>query len=108
MKKLGMVLGVLFLLLIAAMMTIPMVVDVDKYRPQIVDTANGQLNGKLELGKLSLSLWGQVRVEVGGLKLADAAGHEVVSVNNAYFHIPFLSLLSGSPEVNFKTRNFSS
>jgi hypothetical protein len=105
MKKLGMVLGVLFLLLIAAMMTIPMVVDVDKYRPQIVDTANGQLNGKLELGKLSLSLWGQVRVEVGGLKLADAAGHEVVSVNNAYFHIPFLSLLSGSPEVNFKMEN---
>jgi uncharacterized protein involved in outer membrane biogenesis len=101
-KKLGIALGVLVVLLIAAIAIIPMVVDVDKYRPQVVSMADEQLNGKLELGKLSLSLWGQVRVEVGGLKLTDLAGHDVVSVNNAYFHIPFWSLLMGSPEVNFK------
>jgi uncharacterized protein involved in outer membrane biogenesis len=104
-KKLGMILGVLFLLVIAAMMIIPMVVDVDKYRPQIVSTANDQLDGKLDLGKLSLSLWGRVRIEVAGLKLTDAAGNEVISVNNAYFHVSFLSLLTGSPEVNFKMEN---
>jgi hypothetical protein len=67
--------------------------------------ADEHLNGKLELGKLDLSLWGQVKVEVGGLKLTDSAGRSVVSVNDAYVQIPFMSLLGGSPELNLKMEN---
>ena len=53
-KKLGIALGIFFGVLTAAVLIVPLVVDVDKYRPQIVDAANQHLNGKLELGKLSL------------------------------------------------------
>lgn len=105
MKKLLIALGVVLGLLVVAAIVVPLVVDVDKYRPQIVSAADQQLNGKLELGKLALSLWGQVRVEVGGVKLTDAHGAEVFAVKDAYFHIPFSSLLSGSPELTFKANN---
>jgi hypothetical protein len=68
------------------------VVDVDKYRPQIVSKANEQLNGKLELGQLKLSLWGRVKIDINGLKLSDAAGKNIISVQDASFNLPFLSL----------------
>ena len=101
-KKLAIAFGGLVAILIVAIIVIPLVVDVDKYRPQIVGKANEYLNGKMELGKLSLSLWGQIRVEVDGLTLSDPAGRQVVAVKNAYFHLPFTSILSGSPELTFK------
>ncbi|MGK5084143.1 AsmA family protein [Bdellovibrionota bacterium FG-1] len=92
----------LFLLLFTAAIIVPLVVDVDKYRPQIVQAANEQINGKLDLGKLSLSLWGQIRVEVQGLTLKDSSGNALVSVKDAFFHLPFSSILMGSPELIFK------
>lgn len=102
MKKLMIAIGVLVGLFVAAAVIIPLVVDVDKYRPQIVEAANQQINGSLELGKLSLSLWGQIRIEVGGVKVKDSSGKELVGVKDAYFHLPFLPLLSGSPVITFK------
>ncbi len=48
-KKLGIGLGVLFFLLLVTIITIPFVVDVDKYRPQLLEAANKQINGKLEI-----------------------------------------------------------
>lgn len=101
-KKIAIALVSLVVLLIVAAIVIPLVVDVDKYRPQIVEAANKSLNGKLELGKLKLSLWGQIRVQVGGVKLTDAAGREVVGVQDAFFHVPFLSVFTGSPVLTFK------
>jgi hypothetical protein len=102
MKKLFIALGVLVGLLLLAIIVIPLVVDVDKYRPQIVQAANEHVNGKVELGKLSLSLWGQVRVQVAGLSVTDASGNKVLGVEDAYFHLPFSSLLTGSPSLTFK------
>ncbi len=101
-KKLLIIVGIFLGLFITAAIAIPLFVDVDKYRPQIVQIANQNINGKLELGKLSLSLWGQLRVEVAGLALTDSTGRKVVSVKDAYFHIPFTSILSGSPSLTFK------
>ena len=101
MKKLLLILGGLFVLLLAAVVAIPLLVDVDKYRPQIVSAVNERLYGKLELGKLKLSLWGQVRIEVGGLSLTDAAGRKVLGVNDAYFHVSFDSILAGAPLLTF-------
>ena len=105
MKKLGIVFGVLVVLIVAAMMIIPMVVDVDKYRPQIVSAVNDQINGKVDLGKLSLSLLGQVRVDVAGVKVTDPSGRAVLSVNDAYIHIPLLPILTGSPEISLKMQS---
>ncbi|MBY0470094.1 AsmA family protein [bacterium] len=101
-KKVGIVVGAIFGLLLVAAIAIPLVVDVDKYRPQIVKAANDQINGKLELGKLSLSLWGQVRVDIAGLNLTDSKNHKLVSVQNAFFHVPLFPILTGSPVVTLK------
>src|SRR4051812_22597495 len=105
MKKLIKVIGIIFVLLVAVAVVVPLFVDVDKYRPQIVQMANERINGKLELGKLSLSLWGQIRIQIAGLTLVDNNGTQLVSVKDAYFHVPFLSILSGSPSLVFKMDN---
>src|SRR3954463_10405308 len=98
-KKILMAVGGLFALLVVAIIAIPFFVDVDKYRPQIVSKANEYLNGKLEIGKLSLSLWGQVKVRIDGLSLKDNSGQEVFGVKDAFFHIPFTSILGGAPDI---------
>ncbi|MBI3543899.1 MAG: AsmA family protein, partial [Deltaproteobacteria bacterium] len=105
MKKLAIAFGALFGLLLLTAIVVPLVVDVDKYRPQIVSKAGEYLNGKLELGKLGLSLWGRVHVSVDGLKLSDAKGRAVVEVKDASFNLPFTSLLAGRPEVRLQLVN---
>lgn len=97
--------GTLFFLLVLAAVIIPFVVDVDKYRPQIVEMANQNINGRLELGKLKLSLWGRVLVQVDGVSLSDAKGNKIVAVKDAFFHLPFSSLLSGAPILTFKMQH---
>src|SRR4051812_15295026 len=101
-KKLLIVLGALVALLVVAAIVIPLVVDVDKYRPQITSAVNDRINGKFELGRLKLSLWGQIRVEAAGVKLSDAQNREVLGVQDAYFHVAFASILSGSPLLTLK------
>ncbi len=101
-KKLVMIFGVLFLLLLGAALVIPFVVDVDRYRPKLIDIVNQNIHGKFDLGKLKLSLWGQVRVEIAGVSIVDRAGKKLLSVNDAFLHIPFSSILGGSPLVVFK------
>jgi len=103
-KWAGIMLASIFLVFLILAIVIPLVVDVDKYRPKIVEVANERLNGKLELGRLSLSLWGQVRVDVAGLKLLDTKGRPLIGVQEAFFHVPFSSVLKGAPVVTLKMR----
>ncbi|MBU6152748.1 MAG: AsmA family protein [Bdellovibrionales bacterium] len=97
MKKIMKVFGVLAAVILVALITIPFFVNVDKFRPEIVKAVNSKLNGTLELGKLSLSLWGRIHVGVDGLKVTDSKGAPVLSVKDAAFDMPYLSVLSGSP-----------
>ena len=101
-KYIAVVLAGLLALFVVAALVIPFVVNVDKFRPQIVQKANENINGTLELGKLSLSLWGQVRIDVAGLSVQDQAGRKLLSVKDAYFHLPFASILGGAPVLTFK------
>lgn len=101
-KRIGIAVGALFALLIAAAIIIPLVVDVDSYRPQIVKAVNDQINGKFELGKLKLTLWGQIKIEVDGFQLSDGQGRKVVAAKDVYFHVPWLSVFSGSPILTFR------
>ncbi|HUP56300.1 MAG TPA: AsmA-like C-terminal region-containing protein, partial [Bdellovibrionota bacterium] len=101
-KKLLIVVGALLFLLVAAALAVPFLVDVDKYRPQIVAKANEHINGKLELGKLQLSLWGQIKVNIDGLSITDAAGTKVLGVKDAFFHVPFSSILAMAPSLILK------
>ena len=98
-KKILIVVGALFTSLILAAVCIPFFVNVDKYRPEILAKVNENINGKLELGKLDLSLWGRVHVRIDGLKLVDANAKPSVSVKDAELNLPFLSILSGRPEL---------
>jgi len=103
-KKISVAFGILFLLLLTVALVAPSLIDVDRYRPQIVELASQHLNGKLELGKLKLSLWGKVRVEVAGLRVIDEQGQSVLSVEDASFLLPFSSIFSGNPLVVLEMR----
>lgn len=104
-KKIAVGFGISFLLLLGAAALIPLVVDVDQYRPKLVEAATQQINGKLELGKLRLSIWGRIQVGISGLKLMDASGKPVVSVNDASFLLPFSSIFGGSPRVTLELKD---
>jgi uncharacterized protein involved in outer membrane biogenesis len=99
MKKIVLLLAGVVALLVVAAITVPFFVDVDRYRPQILDKANSMINGRIELGKLKLSLWGRIKVDVAGLQLQDSKNRKVVSVADASFVLPFSSVLSGSPRL---------
>lgn len=100
MKKLLWILGGLFFAFIVAILSIPLFVDVDQYRPTIVAQANQRINGKLELGKLKLSLWGAIKIHADSIKLS-VNGFPGSMVDTQQFHleIPYLSVLSGAPQV---------
>ncbi|MGZ3650614.1 MAG: AsmA family protein [Bdellovibrionota bacterium] len=100
MKKLFWILGGLFFAFLVAIISIPLFVDVDQYRPTIVAQANQRINGKLELGKLKLSLWGAIKVHADSIKLT-VNGFPTPMVDTQQFHleIPFLSVLTGAPQV---------
>jgi uncharacterized protein involved in outer membrane biogenesis len=99
MKKILVILGSILVFLILAIATVPFFVNVDQYRSELVTRAEQSLSGKLEIGKLSLSLWGQIRVDIAGVKLTDGEGRPVLEVQSAFFKMPFSSLLSGSPKL---------
>ena len=103
-KKISVAFGILFLLLLTVALVAPALIDVDRYRPQLVELASRHLNGKLELGRLKLSLWGKVRVEVAGLRIIDEQDQNVLSVQDASFLLPFSSILSGNPLVVLEMR----
>ncbi|MEZ4751500.1 MAG: AsmA family protein [Bdellovibrionota bacterium] len=103
-KWIGIGLGSFFGLLLLIALLVPLFFDVDKYRPEIVTAAEQNLNGKLELGKLSLSLWGRLRVNVDGFSLSDSNGHKVVAAKDVFFEVPFGSLLIGAPSLTFNLK----
>ncbi len=102
MKKIAAILGVFLALVFGAIIVIPLVIDVNQYRPQIVQAVNEKINGKLELGKLSLNLWGGIHVGVDGLELSDQKNNQVVSVKVASFDMPYSSVFSGAPLITLR------
>ena len=102
MKKLFVAMGLFLGFIGVAVMSVLFFVDIDKYRPKMVETINQNIRGQLNLGKLSWSLWGHIWIKVAGLTLQDSAGKGVMQVQDAYFELPFLPLLSGSPVLTFK------
>lgn len=58
MKKLTFGLLAVLLVLLLGIVTIPFFVDVDRFRPEILELVNSKINGHFNLGKLKLTLWG--------------------------------------------------
>ena len=105
MKKLAIIFGVILTVLISGIIIIPLVVDVDHYRPRLVTLANQKINGQLTVGKLSLSLWGHVQIQMKGLKLTDVRNKEVLGAEEAFFQLPLWSLITGAPVVTLKVNH---
>jgi hypothetical protein len=101
-KRLAVIFGVSFLLLLGGLVTLPCFFEVDHYRPRLMALVNRHLNGRLELGRLKLSLWGALNIQVDGLKLFDASGGQVVSVSDARLLLPLSSLIAGAPRVTLE------
>jgi uncharacterized protein involved in outer membrane biogenesis len=100
MRKLLWGVGAIFIIVLVAIVSVPLFVDVDQYRPLITEEANKKINGKLELGKLKLSLWGAVKIHAESIKLS-VNGFPEPMLDTKQFHleVPFLSILTGSPKV---------
>ena len=74
-KWLAGLLLVLVLLIGAAVVVLPMVVDPNDYKPQIVQTAKDRLGRELVIEKdLSLSVFPWLGVETGGVRIGNAPG----------------------------------
>ena len=97
MKKIAIILGSIFVVLIGVLIAVPMFYSIDNLRPKIVETANKQLRGKLELGKLSFSLFPSVKIHIDGLKATAPAPFEkkpLADIGAIDIQIPLLSLIS--------------
>ncbi len=100
-KKTLITISIIIVFLLLTVIALPFLVDVDKYRPEILETASRYVNGKLTLGKLSLSLWGKILVHSEEFSLYDNENQKVAHVKDVHFELPFLSLLKGSPKAIF-------
>ncbi|RZA09443.1 MAG: AsmA family protein [Proteobacteria bacterium] len=100
MKKILWIIGGFLVVFLVAAIAIPLFVSVDRYRPEIQAEANKRINGKLELGKLSLSLWGKVRIHAESIRVT-VNGFPQALLDTKDFHVelPISSLIAGKPQV---------
>lgn len=96
-KKISLVIGGLIVLFVIAAIAAPMVVDVDKFRPQIVQAVNQHINGDFKLGKLELSLWGGIKVKIESLSLHAKDNKALLETRAAYVEVPLLSIITLHP-----------
>ncbi len=100
MKKILWILGGIFFAFLIAIVSVPLFVDVDQYRPYVTAEANKRINGQLELGKLKLSLWGAVKIHADSIQLkVNGFPEPLLDTKQFHVEIPFSSLLSGAPQV---------
>jgi len=101
-KKLLIAIGILFVLLIAVALFLPVFVDVNNYKDKIEQLAEDNLGRQLNLkGNLELKTFPTLRVKTGELTLANPEGfpHEnMLEVKNAQIGIRVLPLLTKKVE----------
>ncbi len=100
-KKIGIVFGCLILTFIVTAVALPMIINVDDYRPEIEEAVNKQINGNLKLGELNLSLWGGVKVRIKSIQVTVTGEKKpILTTDSAYVNIPLFSFLTGSARLN--------
>lgn len=85
--------------ILLGIVVLPFLVDVDRFRPEVVRLANEKINGTLELGKLKLTLWGKIAVKVERARLLDSNQKNLISVGDFEIVLPLLKLIKAEPEV---------
>ena len=103
-KILGLALAVLFGLLIAAAIILPLVFDPNQYKGEIIRLVKEQTGRDLKIEKkIGWSFFPRLGVEAGGLELSNAPGfgkEPFASIDAAGVHVEFLPLLSGKITVD--------
>jgi AsmA protein len=100
---LGLLLGVI-VLVAAAVVILPMVIDPNDYKPQIVAQAEQQLGREFAIERdLSLTVFPWLGVETGGIRVGNAAGFEAptfAEIDTLSVRVKLLPLLSQRVEVD--------
>ena len=95
---------VLVLLLVAAVVILPMVVDPNDYKPQIVEAAKKELGRDLTIDRdLSLTVFPWLGIETGGVRLGNAPGFSdqpFAEVEQLGVKVKLMPLLSQQVEVD--------
>jgi AsmA protein len=99
----GLVLA-LVLLVVAAVIILPMVVDPNDYKPQIIEAAKQQLGRDLAIEKdLGLSVFPWLGIETGGVRVGNAPGFSdqpFAEVETVGLKVKLMPLLSKRVEVD--------
>lgn len=103
-KILGGLVLVLVLLIVAAVIILPMVIDPNDYKDEIVTQVKQQTGRDLKItGDLNLSVFPWLGVEIGGLELSNAKGfgeQPFAVVSSAAVRVKLMPLLSRQLEVD--------
>ena len=102
MKKVLIGLGIILFLLVVTAFLIPFFVDINYLKPQIEKAIVEELNGKVELGKLELSIIQGLGIEVQGIKILnppDFPQTPLLEVEQAKVYFGALRSLFGTPNV---------
>ena len=103
-KILGGLLLVLLLLVVAAVIILPMVIDPNDYKGEIVTQVKEQTGRDLTItGDLKLSVFPWLGIDIGGLELSNAKGfgeQPFALINSAAVRVKLMPLLSRQLEVD--------
>jgi len=103
-KVIGGLLLALVLLVVAAAIILPMVIDPNDYKDEIITQVNQQTGRELKIeGDLKLSVFPWLGVDIGGLELSNAEGfgeQPFAVVNSAGVRVKLMPLLSRELEVD--------
>jgi AsmA protein len=103
-KVLGTLIAVLVLLIVAAVVILPMVVDPNDYKEEIVSAVQEQTGRDLKIeGDLKLSVFPWLGIEIGALELSNAQGFgdkPFAAVGHAAVRVKLMPLLSKQLEVD--------
>ncbi len=95
---------VVILLLVAAVIVLPMVVDPNDYKPQIIETAQEKLGRTLVIEQdLGLSVFPWLGIETGGVKVGNAEGFSdqpFAEIEQLGLKVKLLPLISRKVEVD--------
>jgi uncharacterized protein involved in outer membrane biogenesis len=95
-KKLGIILGILLVILVVGVFTVPRLIDLNRYNAPIVSAIEKALGGKAQLGRITWGLHTGLWLEADGLSLSGAPG--VLgdgALKRAHADVSLLPLLSG-------------
>ncbi len=103
-KVLGIIIGVALLLVVAAVVVVPMVVDPNDFKQEIIQRVHEQTGRDLKIaGDLNISVFPWIGVQVDGVELSNAKGFgkgPFAAVKHASLRVKLMPLLEKKVEVD--------